>query len=100
MIMSTLDTSSRVIFAAPKKISNGILEINQRGRHENIGRQVDNSVKESVRNHIRSFPSIPSHYCRTNTSRNHKNFNILLMHMLYLEKRIGEKVEYGKKKYV
>lgn len=48
--MSTLDISSQVIFTATKNISYGILEIDQRGRHGNNGRIVDDSVKENIKN--------------------------------------------------
>lgn len=78
MFMSTLDISSRPIFTATKKISNGILEIDQRGRHGNLGRKVDDEIKERIRNHIKSFASVPSHYCRANQAIYRQKFKYLI----------------------
>lgn len=99
MFMSTLDISSRVIFTATKKMSNGILEIDQRGRHGNLGRKVDDEIKEGIRNHIKSFASVPSHYCRANSTRQYidGSLNISIMYKLYVEKCNEENVVYGKK---
>lgn len=69
MFMSTLDISSRAIFTATKKMSNGILEINQRRRHGNLGRKVDDEIKEGIRNHIKSSALFPLHYYRANSTK-------------------------------
>lgn len=73
MFMSTLDISSRAVFTATKKkMNDGIIEIDNRGRHGNVGKKVDYSIKEGIRNHIIPFPSVPSHYCRANSTRQHR----------------------------
>lgn len=99
VFMSTLDISSRAIFTATKKMSNGILEIDQRGRHGNLGRRVDDEIKEGIRNHIKFFASVPSHYCRANSTIQFidGSLNISLMYKLYVEKCNEENVVYGKK---
>uniref|UniRef100_A0A8D8SDE5 Uncharacterized protein n=1 Tax=Cacopsylla melanoneura TaxID=428564 RepID=A0A8D8SDE5_9HEMI len=40
-----------------------------RGKHTNRPRAIDNDVRDLVREHIRSFPTIESHYGRTNTAK-------------------------------
>lgn len=44
--------------------------------------------KEYIREHIRSFPTVSSHYCRKNTQRKHlyKDLSIAKMYELYQEK--------------
>jgi len=68
-------------------------------RHGKIGKKIDDSIKESIRNHIKTFPSIPSHYCKAKSSKNYidGSLNISLMYRLYLEKCNKENIQYGKK---
>jgi len=69
MFISTLGISSRVIFTTTKKMNDGILEIDKRGKHLNTGRKVEEAMKDTIRSHIKSFPTVPSPYCRTNSTR-------------------------------
>lgn len=48
---------------------NVILEIDQCGRHGNFDRKLGDEIKE-IRNHIKSFASVPSHYCRAKVLEN------------------------------
>ncbi|KAL4127306.1 hypothetical protein QTP88_011482 [Uroleucon formosanum] len=69
MFMATLGIISRAIFTTTKKMNDGILDVDKRGKHGNIGRKVEEATKDTIRTHIKSFPTVPSHYCRANNSR-------------------------------
>lgn len=99
MFMSTLGISSRVIFTTTKKMNDGILEIDKRGKHLNTGRKVDEAMKDTIRSHIKSFPTVPSHYCRANSTRQfiEGSLNISMMYRLYVEKCKEQNIESAKK---
>ncbi|KAE9522527.1 hypothetical protein AGLY_017074, partial [Aphis glycines] len=87
MFMATLGISSRAIFTTTKKMNDGILDVDKRGKHGNIGRKVDEATKDTIRTHIKSFPTVPSHYCRANNSIQfiEGSLNISMMYRLYIE---------------
>lgn len=68
---NTLDITDRVIRTVIDKqnvqVSN-IIQQDLRGKHKNH-KKVDEEIKESVRKHISSIPSIESHYMRAHTTR-------------------------------
>ncbi|CAK1589667.1 unnamed protein product [Parnassius mnemosyne] len=66
--MATLDVNDRVIRTVFRKRELGFVEIDKRGKHGHH-KKVDESIKESVRQHINSIPRIESHYIRKNSSR-------------------------------
>jgi len=101
MFMSTLAISSRMIFTTIHKNNDGILEQDKRGRHGNYGNAVNEEIKNSMRLHIKSFPTTPSHYCRANSSKQFidGSLNIALMYRLHVEKCKSENNSYGKQSY-
>lgn len=66
--MATLDVNDRVIRTVLSKKALGFVEIDKRGKHGKH-RKVDESIKQSVRDHINTIPRIESHYIRKNSSR-------------------------------
>lgn len=70
--MATLSINNRVIQTIIKKQkvceSGKIVEVDKRGKHNNHY-QVDQAIKNEIREHIKSIPRIDSHYCRATTSK-------------------------------
>jgi len=102
VFMATLGISSRAIFTTTKKMIDGILDVDKRGKHGNIGRKVDEATKDTIRTNIKSFPTVSSHYCWANNSRQfiEGSLNISMMYRLYIEMCREQNIEYAKKKYV
>ena len=73
------------------KISGVPLEHRQ-GKHKK--KVISERAKNFVRNHINSFPRLPSHYCRNNINKEYLEgcLNISKMYRMYLEKcdEVGE----------
>lgn len=95
--LNTLHISSRRIqwfFEQP----NPTLD-DKRGKHTK--RKVSNDVKRVIKDHINSFPRMPSHYCRSNTSRDYleSNLSISKMYSLYVEHCAGLKISPEKEHY-
>lgn len=99
MFMNTLSISSRVILTTIKKMCDGKLEEDKRGKHGNHGRAISLEVKNNIRSHITSFPTIKSHYCWSSTSKEFidGSLNISLTYKLYAEHCIHKEISYGKK---
>lgn len=70
MFKNTLDINDRTIRTVTQKSCGGFLSEDQRGKH-NQHVSVDESVKNDIREHIKSIPKIESHYLRAQTSRNY-----------------------------
>uniref|UniRef100_A0A6P7F6Z3 Uncharacterized protein LOC114325349 n=1 Tax=Diabrotica virgifera virgifera TaxID=50390 RepID=A0A6P7F6Z3_DIAVI len=43
-----------------------------RGKSAQSSRRLNEEIKETVRNHIKSFPNVESHYCRATTQRKYQ----------------------------
>lgn len=71
MFLNTLAISKAPIDTAFKKTRSGDSKItDNRGKSEKSRpRMIPIDVKESVREHIRLLPKVPSHYCRKDTQR-------------------------------
>ena len=54
---------------------------------KNVKNKIDDEVIEGVRKHINMFPRIPSHYCRSSSSREYleKSLNLTKMYGLYCD---------------
>lgn len=80
-------------------MNDGILDVDKRGKHGNFGRKVDEATKDTIRTHIKSFPTVPSHYFRANNSRQfiEGSLNISMMYRLYIEMCREQNIEYAKK---
>lgn len=82
--MKTLDVGDKFIRNAFKKLDrSGILEKERRGSHGNE-RKISEAVKNDIRNHIRSFPRIESHYLRAQSSREYLDESLSLSEMYCL----------------
>lgn len=74
--LNTLCISAQVVKTVFNKTgSNGVVSEDRRGKVCKNS-LLNESVKESVREHINSFQTVESHYCRKNTSR------LYLLHLL------------------
>lgn len=71
--------SSKMILSADKRV------------HHRPGIRRSDETRERIRNHIKSFPTVPSHYCRQSTVRQFLlgDLSIQIMHELY-KKRCEE----------
>ncbi|KAJ8666483.1 hypothetical protein QAD02_008145 [Eretmocerus hayati] len=93
MFLKTLGISyQRVRTALKRKRESGltgVISSDKRGRHtENRPHRVPESVKDTARAHIESFPTMESHYCREGTAKNYLDESIeslAMMYKLYIE---------------
>jgi hypothetical protein len=68
--LGTLNISQKVIYGVHqrKDVVTGVPSSDKRGRHGKHNK-VTEERKNFVRNHIKSFPVVESHYCRSDTKR-------------------------------
>lgn len=54
------------------------------GRHKK--KEIPNEIKEEIRTHIQKFPTVASHYCRANSSKQYleKHLSLQQMYRLYI----------------
>ncbi|XP_072384010.1 uncharacterized protein [Diabrotica undecimpunctata] len=96
MFINTLGIKKGVVdIAMKKRTSENTTEGDNRGKH--VKKVTNTTVLENVKSHIQSFPTVPSHYCRSSTERHYldSSLNITLMYRLYCElcdSRAEEKV--------
>lgn len=85
--LTTLDISQRRIsyYHDHKDKSTGLPKSDARGKH--IKKCVPEAKKEFVREHIRSFPRVESHYCRSKTKKEYLESTLTLqkMYAMYTE---------------
>lgn len=97
--MSTLDIGDTVLRNAQKKIScEGFIEGEKRGKHGKQ-RKLEESIKNSVRQHIESIKRIESHYLRAQTTREFVDgsLNLATLYRMYQKKCEFENVPVAKK---
>ena len=85
--LDTLGIKQDVVYRALYKLtSGGIVSVDGRGFHKNHIRINDETVEE-IKEHIKSFPAVPSHYCRQSTDRMYleADLNMSIMYRLYVE---------------
>lgn len=82
--LHTLDISDKVVITAINKKQHGIVQSDRRGKHALRPNSLPASTRENVRQHIRSFPRIESHYLRKDTSREYLEEGLNLSKMYYL----------------
>ena len=85
--------------AYKKKCNANATQVNiydQRGQHDSRPQRYLESVREKAKEHIASFPTMESHYCRENSTRKYleEGLTISLMYRLYVAKMVSEKTEY------
>ncbi|KAB0803299.1 hypothetical protein PPYR_00269 [Photinus pyralis] len=88
MFLHTLGISERWVSTALSKVKDsGAVEEDNRGKHQSRPNKINEDVKEIVREHIKLFPVVPSHYTRKNTQKLYleDGLNIQRMYRLYLE---------------
>lgn len=86
MFLNTLGINKGVVdVAMRKRTSENTTDCDKRGKH--IKKVTASLVLENVKSHIQSFPTVPSHYCRSTTKRHYlaPYLNITLMYKLYCE---------------
>lgn len=71
--MGTLDISQKRVANYHKRAVQNVF-IDRRGVHTK--RSIPEETKAYKREHINSFPRMPSHYCRSNTKKNTKSPNL------------------------
>lgn len=85
--LATLSISQKVVRTALTKISNtGILEGEMRGGKSKKNQDLDKIKREDIENHIKRFPRVESHYCRSSSTREYlySDLTIPKMYALYL----------------
>ena len=91
---STLDISSRRIQCFFEQSSPSLDD--KRGKHTK--RKVSNDAKRVKTDHINSFPRRPSHYCRSNTSRDYLESTCLFLKCIVCMLSIVQGLRYLLKK--
>jgi hypothetical protein len=95
MFLKTLDISEKTVkIAKEKEKETGFAVSDQRGRHQ-PGSKKTEDVREKIREHIRSFPALESHYGRASSQKKYldSNLSVKKMHELYTEKCSLENVK-------
>jgi hypothetical protein len=81
-------TSARVRHLAFYAETSPTPPVDQRGRQPN-SRAVSHSIKNQISDHIKSFPTVESHYARSGTTKGRKYLSpylsVAAMHELYLK---------------
>ncbi|KAJ4437143.1 hypothetical protein ANN_17278 [Periplaneta americana] len=93
MFLHSLGINDMWVMTAMQELDKGtgIVSPDKRGKHRNRGNAVSESVKDSIRQHICSFPAVDSHYIRKDSTRKFLDgdLSIAKMYRLYKE-RINE----------
>jgi len=85
--LDTLGIKEDVVYGAfAKKCSSGVVETDRRGKH-NKHRAVSKEDKKLIRQHIASFQTVESHYCRKSSDRKYlpAELSVTKMHRMYKE---------------
>lgn len=61
-----------------RSFNEGTIESDQQGKHKYRPTRIQSPVRRSVRNHIDSFPTKDSHYCRQTTNKHYLDENVSL----------------------
>ena len=89
-------TSARVRHLAFYAKTSPTPPVDQRGRQPN-SRAVSHSIKSQISDHIKSFPTVESHYARSGTTKGRKYLSpylsVTAMHELYLKQYEPEEYE-------
>ena len=101
MLLNTLGVKKRFLnFAIKKRVTNSnTTEKDKRG-----GYSTSKIAKEAVsflKQHIRKYPTVPSHYCRRYSKKMYRDpkLNIKQMYRLYKEETVKENMECLKESY-
>ncbi|KAK4875521.1 hypothetical protein RN001_011943 [Aquatica leii] len=94
---NTLAINNSVIFTTSKKRDQqGMIDSDRRGKSNKD--RISDKVKNDIRNHIGSFLTVSSHYCRARTNKLYLDgcLNIQTMYRLYVERCKTNHREYAK----
>ena len=86
--LDTLDIGQALVYGALKKVDSvGNIKKDQRGLHKSRKR-LSFEAQDFIEDHIKSFPTVPSHYCRKSSTKQYlsNELNINIMYRLYIEK--------------
>ena len=101
VFLKTLGIGERTIaYTMSSKSETGQVKADKRGKQK-PGISKPEAVREAVKSHILSFPSLESHYARSGTTRKYidKDLNITKMHSLYMEHYINDESMHVKESY-
>lgn len=87
--LNTLNISKQRIYYFFKKSQNTSTDVPRtpiQGKH--VKKKISDEKKNEVRAHIKSFPAVESHYCRSNTKKTYleRNLNMKRLYELYVQK--------------
>lgn len=83
--LHTLDVSEKMVRTALSKCQRSeatVLSPDKRGKHP-PGRKLPEEIRESIEEHINSFPTVPAHWCRKDTGK------------VYLESILNKEIMYS-----
>ena len=86
--LATLDISDKVVANASGSLTEaGFISPDQRGKHHNRSNKLPDAVRQSVHDHIASFPRVESHYLRRDTNREYleEGLSLSTMYRMYEE---------------
>ena len=99
--LGTLSISQKVVYNVHDKKDSftGRPKSDGRGKHQK--KVIQEDMCNDVRNHILSFPTVDSHYCRFETTRKYleSNLNVRKMYDLYAQKCTKEQLKMLKETY-
>lgn len=95
----TLSISFNFVYTAIQKSENGngFIELDQRGRHTNHPKTVDDDMVRSVIDHVEAFAPVPSHYTRQNSSKKYLEGSLSFPKMYKLYREWFDANEYASK---
>lgn len=99
MFLRTLSISFNFVYTAIQKSENGngFIELDQRGRHTNHPKTVDDDMVRSVIDHVEAFAPVPSHYTRQNSSKKYLEGSLSFPKMYKLYREWFDANEYASK---
>ncbi|KAJ8930717.1 hypothetical protein NQ314_016444 [Rhamnusium bicolor] len=86
MFLNTLGIKKGVVDIALKKRSKENVAASD-GRGKGNSKTLDPAIVQNIMTHIQSFPCIPSHYCRADTTRKYldSSLNLATMYRMYVQ---------------
>lgn len=88
MFLNTLNISETWVTTALAKMQySGTVNSDERGKHKNRPATIKKEIKDTVRNHIKMFPTVPSHYTRKDSQKTYleEGLSIQKMFRLYTD---------------
>lgn len=85
--LGTFAISQKPVYDTHNK-KNIVTGMRTKNRTEKSVKRIDEAKVKDVKDHITSFPTVESHYCRANSSKQYldSNLNIAKMYQLYKDK--------------